>query len=54
MKTIHSSTIQKAKRLAARAARSYDNPPQAAIRELVDTFIDRLQERIERKFPAKG
>lgn len=54
---IHSSTLAQANRLAIRAARPYPNASQRAIREIRDTFLDRLQDRIAKRgntFAALG
>lgn len=46
---IHSDTLAKANRLARRASLAYPHAPQAAVRELRDTFLERLQERISKR-----
>jgi hypothetical protein len=48
---IHSDTLAKANKLAKRAARPYPHATRQAIRELRDEFLERLQDRLERKFP---
>ena len=47
---IHPTTLEQARKLAARASKNH-NPSRAQFRNLVLEFIERLQDRIERKFP---
>jgi hypothetical protein len=51
MKTypIHTDTLAKANRLAIRAARPFPEAPKSAVRDLRDTFLERLQERIAKR-----
>ena len=51
---IHSDTLTYANRLANRAARSYPQATRKAVLAIRDEFLERLQERIERRFPDKA
>lgn len=54
MKTnyVHTETLARANRLANRAARKFSNPPRAAIIQIRDEFISRIQDRLEKKSGA--
>lgn len=49
---LHDSTIIRATRLAKRATKNLIVSSQQ-LRELRNEFIDRIQDRLERKFPGK-
>lgn len=49
MKNIHSDTLAKANRLANRAASSYPQASTVAIIAIRDAFLEKLQERIEKR-----
>lgn len=48
---IHTDTLAKANRLAIRATRNL-SPSREQLRELRNEFVNRIVDRLERKFPA--
>lgn len=44
------TTLEQARKLAARASKNH-NPSRSQFRDLVLEFIERIQDRIERKYP---
>ena len=51
---IHTSTLERANALAERAARPFPNASRKSILAIRDEFLERLQDRLAKRFPDKS